>query len=355
MTSRSRCAAITVLAASLVRATASVAAPGSASEELAQAEQAFEGVDFEGAYEHATHALETGGATREETARLEVLVGRTAAALANDDVAKRAFVAALAIDPTLKLEQSLSPKLRAPYLEALGYWGSFSERLGLDAKVTADHQRISVRLIDPAHLVSKIAVHLRVVGTGRDESLAADAKGSVSLALSAEARGHGFDYYVQALDEHRNVVAELGSDADPREERVHAGPIVASLDGAGARSGVGRSYVWPIALAVAGFGAVGVGVAFHLQRESAAREWNGPGCERPGASRIEQCGDVDSRLRLDESVAIGAYVAGGALLTGSVVALFVGRKVGEPGPEPARAGFRGCTVAGSSLWCSARF
>src|SRR5262249_12844439 len=151
-----------------------------------------------------------------------------------------------------------------------------------------------------------------------------DAKGGASLRLPSEARGRAFDYYVQALDEHRNVIAELGTDADPREERIRADSTADSSVQADARPRAGQSYVWPITLAAAGLGAVGVGVAFHIQRESAAREWNGPGCEHPGASRIEQCGDVDSRLRLDESVMIGAYVAGGALLTGSVVALLIG-------------------------------
>jgi hypothetical protein len=82
----------------------------------------------------------------------------------------------------------------------------------------------------------------------------------------------------------------------------------------------------PIALGVGGLAAVGVGVAFHLQREAAAREWNGPGCEQPGSSRGEQCADVDSKRRFDEAMAIGAYTVGGLLLASSVVVFIVGGK-----------------------------
>src|SRR5262249_7485615 len=74
---------------------------------LAAAEQAYQEVDFATMHDRATRALAAGGATHDETARLYVLDGISAAALGQDDEAKRAFVAALAVDPTLKLDRNL--------------------------------------------------------------------------------------------------------------------------------------------------------------------------------------------------------------------------------------------------------
>jgi hypothetical protein len=343
-----------VLCACIARATVALAGQDAASAGLAASERAFDDVDFATAYDQAVRAIEAGGATRDETARLYVLVGRTAAALGRAEEAKRAFIVALAVDPNLKLEQTLSPKIRAPYLEALGYWGAHSERLELAAKASADKARISVKLVDPAHLATKIALRVDVAGAGHDEAFVTDAKGSVNFNLSREASTRGFDYFVQAVDDHKNVLAELGTDSDPRQERG-AGATTGGAPPSDAYARRGQSYFWPAALAVAGFGAVGVGIAFHVQRENAARDWNGPGCERSGLSRIEQCGDVDSRLRTDESVAIGGYVAGGALLTGSIITLLVGHRGSEPGPEPMKSGLRGCAVAGMALSCSGHF
>jgi hypothetical protein len=51
-------------------------------------------------------------------------------------------------------------------------------------------------------------------------------------------------------------------------------------------------------------------------------------------------------------LAIGFYAAGGALLTGSVIALVVGR----PAPSSTqRAGLLGCGFVGAGLSCDGRF
>lgn len=66
-----------------------------------------------------------------------------------------------------------------------------------------------------------------------------------------------------------------------------------------------------------------MGAYFTVQREQAAKEWNGLKCETPGASRGEQCADVDARRKTAEHVAIGLYATAGALVAASIVALLV--------------------------------
>ena len=78
------------------------------SHELAKAEHSYQDVDFPGTHLLALRALQAGGASRSETARLYVLLGISAAALDNAEEAKQNFVVALAVDPALKLEKKAS-------------------------------------------------------------------------------------------------------------------------------------------------------------------------------------------------------------------------------------------------------
>src|SRR4051812_18192171 len=80
------------------------------SQGIADAERAYQAVDFPATYALAKKALEAGGAAREQTARLYVLLGISAAAQGDLEEAKQSFVVALAVKPTLKLDQGLSPK-----------------------------------------------------------------------------------------------------------------------------------------------------------------------------------------------------------------------------------------------------
>lgn len=322
---------------------------------LAAAEQAYQDVDFATMHDQATRALATGGATRDETARLYVLDGISAAALGEDVEAKRAFVAALAVDPTLKLDRNLSPKIRGPYLEAQGYWGAYPERLGLTARVGADGAHLSVEIVDPGHLVGKVALHARTAGGTEYAETTADAGHVVRFDLPEDARHQGTEYFVSALDANRNALAELGSEGEPRIAR--AAPEERATESAAepAPSAQRRSYLLPAVFGGAGLVALGVGIVFHVERESAAHEWNGPHCEQPGSSRIQQCGDVDRRRAFDQGMAIGAYSAAAILLTGSVITFFVARSSTEAPPRAAHAGLLGCGVAGAGLACAGRF
>jgi hypothetical protein len=97
-------------------------------------------------------------------------------------------------------------------------------------------------------------------------------------------------------------------------------------------------------------------VVFHVEREQAARDWNGPGCENRGQTRIAQCQSIDHDRQTNERLAIGLYAAGGALLTGSVIALIAGRPhVETSGTAKSSAGLHGCGFDGRTLSCEGRF
>ncbi|MEP7051039.1 MAG: hypothetical protein ABJB12_11830 [Pseudomonadota bacterium] len=317
---------------------------------LIQAERSYQDVDFPATHLQALRALQAGGATRSETARLYVLLGISAAALDNAEEAKQDFVVALAANPELKLESSLSPKLRSPYLEAQGYWSAASARLSITAKLGTDATHLIVRLVDPASLVTKVELQTAAPGATPRASFELVAAPVTRFPLPRSVRDRDYEYALRALDGYGNVLAEYGADADPilvRQPLTRA-PTASSARAVAPR----RSYFWPVTLGVMGFSALAGGVVFNVKRERAAHEWNGPGCETAGLSRLDQCAAVSHRVQTDERLSVAFYAGGGALLTAGVIALFAG---GSHEATPLRTGLVSCAVSGPGVSCLSQF
>ncbi len=262
------------------------------SQGLAEAERAYQAVDFPSTHTLAKKALEAGGADREQTARLYVLLGISAAAQGDAEEAKSHFMVALAVKPSLKLDKGLSPKVRDPYLEAQGYWAASSERLALTAKPGSDQEYLVVQLSDPATLVSKIELRVAEPGVTSRPSFELAAAPAARFRLPTRLRGHNYEYTLRALDRFGNVLAERGSDADPEFVRA-PGHVNEGTSPPPNGTPAGRSYALPLTLGVAGLGAVAAGVVFQIKRESAAQDWNSASCEQAGQTRIQQCQAVD--------------------------------------------------------------
>ena len=317
---------------------------------LAEAEKAYQSVDFPGTHALSKKALEAGGADREETARLYVLLGISAAAQGDAEEAKTDFLIALAVKPSLKLDKGLSPKVREPYLEAQGHWGASSERLALNAKPGSDAEHLIIQLSDPARLVSKIELRVTAPSSAARHSLELAAAPTTRFELPATLRGRSYEYTLRALDRFGNVLAEHGSDADP--VLVRATLTAPGQGSTPTPAAHGRSYLLPVTLGIAGLGAITAGVVFQVKRENAAQEWNGSSCEQPGETRVQQCQSVDDSRQTYEHLAIGFYAAGGALLTGTLIALVVGRPAASP---TLHEGLLGCRIAGTGISCDGRF
>ncbi len=321
------------------------------SRSLAEPERAYQDVDFPATHSAAQHALESGGNNREQTARLYVLLAISAAAQGNADEAKQDFVVALAVNPSFKLDKGLSPKIRDPYLEAQGYWSASSQRLSLSAKPAADPEHLIVSLLDSASLATRIELRIEAPSVLPRDIFKLDAAPVTRFALPAGLPTRGYEYAARALDRNGNVLAEFGTDTEPQIVRGTAAkpPAIAANADPVPQA---RSYFLPVTLGVAGVGATALGVVFHLKREQAAREWNGPHCETAGQTRLQSCQSLDSSRERDDRLAIGCYAAGGALLTGSVIALLAGRPSEAP---PNRTGLLGCNLLGTALSCDGRF
>jgi hypothetical protein len=297
------------------------------SAKLAIAEDAYQHVDFDKVYTEARRGLTLGNASVRITARFHVLLGISAAALDKESEAREHFIAALAISPSLRLEQSLSPKLRGPYLEARGFWEAYSERLNLAAAVDTANGQLHVGVEDPAHLAHAIRLYLRKVGAPRFTLSKLATQGTAEVPLPPDLIRDGFEYYGVLVDDQRNVLFDLANATTPiavsgKPVALQTSPAsqIAQLPLATSQP---RTSNWvPQVLTVSGLAAIGVGAVFNYRRERFADEWNSPSCEQPGHTRLAQCGDVNSDRKTAERLAIGLYV-GGSLLVVSGILTFV--------------------------------
>jgi hypothetical protein len=288
---------------------------------LAEAERAYAAVDFSQTFERAEAALAEGAHSPRETARLYLLLGISAAALDKEDEARRAFGVVIALDPEVKLEQSLSPRIRAPYLEARG---AFAGGTRLKAALSADSGALAIALSGALEPVRSVELAVRPKGAAdfRVERL----EPAAELSFAPTADPAEVEVAVRLVDEHDNSLFEVGTRTNPRtlvlrgaRERTALPPPAAP------RESVNRTPYHVTAALLAGLGvaAAGAGVVFHLEREDLAEEWNGVGCEEPGSSRADQCAGVDDDRKRAENLAIGLYAGGGALLVSSIVTLLV--------------------------------
>lgn len=323
MMRRSKPLGVLLAAALTLTALPATAEPPAAG--LAQVKKAYADVDYEKVRELAAAAIRRGDNDRPSTAELYWLWGTAAAALDRSEEAVSAFVHALAPNPELKLDRNLSPKLRAPYLEARGKLGAFGNRAPLDVTLQRRHEQLEISLHDALEVVGSLELGTREPGSS---SFARRKLPAAPVHQLPKPRGTELAFFVRVLDRYGNVLLELGTPDEPRRlAQVRSNASSPPSSPTAPSSGPDRSptpyYVVAGTLATLGLASFGAATVMHVRRENAAREWNGEACERPGSTRAQQCADVDDRRERAEHLTIGFSAAGGALLVGSVVSLLL--------------------------------
>jgi hypothetical protein len=350
----------TVCALAFALGSLTLVAPARAEETatLAAAERAYADVDFDKTRELARGALQQGGHDPRETKRLYALIGISAAALEDEVEARDAFRRVLGIDPTTRLEQSLSPKMRAPYLEARGALAAAGEEHPLQAAFEREGESFAVELRDASNIARTVELALTTPGTSGGRTLRFEPRARTVVG-EASRLPERFNYVLSVSDEHNNQLFVTRGQVAPAAPVPTASEVLASAaraPAAGAAPDRTPYFVTAGVLAAFGVGAVAGGVVAQLRREDAAKEWNSSDCEVPGQTRGEQCRDVDSARKSAENWAIGLYAAGGALLLGSAITILVAP--GAPERERARLELP-CTLglghAGVAGACRAHF
>jgi hypothetical protein len=215
-------------------------APGSAfaqraSGALGRAEQAFLDVDFEGTLSAAQEALREGGHTPAQLVRIYHLLGVSSAAVGETERARDFFVRMLAIDATADLDDTVPPRLRAPFLEARGIVTARPERLRADVALARSQSAVHVALTDPFQLGRTIRVHARLEGTLEFSVREEPAQPVVLARLEGAASADRVEYWVELVDPFGNQILVLGSEFEPRV----VGRAVPAQGGGGSSGGGG--------------------------------------------------------------------------------------------------------------------
>jgi tetratricopeptide (TPR) repeat protein len=284
---------------------------------LNEAQRAYAAVDYATARREAQAALEQGGNDSAATGELYVLLGIAAAALDEADEARVAFSHALAANPELKLDRELSPKLRAPYQEARGNAATADGKPPLSLLLSRRNQELELALRDQLSVAASVELWTRSQAPQAFVRRSFEPARVRRLPLPS---GPDLQYYLRVLDRHSNVLFEAGSDEAPRHLTLEQPRTTTARTETSSREVNRTPYlVTAGSLTVLGLAAGGVATALFVRREDAARDWNGPGCERAGSTRGEQCAAIDDRRRSAEHLAIGFAAGGGALLTSALI------------------------------------
>jgi hypothetical protein len=244
-----------LVAAALPGRVAAQAASGA----LGRAEQAFLDVDFDGTLAAAQEALREGGHTPPQLVRIYQLLGVSSAAVGESERARDFFVRMLAIDPAADLDDTVPPRLRAPFLEARGIVTSRPERLGAEVGLARSQSAVHVALTDPFQLGRTIRVHARLEGTLEFSTREEAAQPVVFARLDGAASADRVEYWVELVDPFGNQILLLGSEFEPRIVG-RAVPAQGGGGGGGRGGGGGDLLSEPWLWIVIGVVVVGAGV-----------------------------------------------------------------------------------------------
>jgi hypothetical protein len=225
---------------------------------LQRAEQSYLDVDFEGTLAAAQEALREGRHTPAQLVRIYELLGVSSAAVGENDRARDFFVRMLAIDLSADLDDTVPPRLRAPFLEARGIVTSRPERLGAEIGLARVQSALHVALTDPFQLGRSLRVHARLEGTLEFTTEEEAAQPVMFARLEGASTADRVEYWVELVDPFGNQILVLGSEFEPRVVG-RAVPGVAGGSGGNGGGGGGDVLSEPWFWIVVGVVVVGAG------------------------------------------------------------------------------------------------
>lgn len=248
----------------LASALAAAAAPVHAQDLIAEAEEAYLNVDFEATLRLSSEALESGRLGPDQVTRVYELIGVAAAANGDEDEAREAYKKMLALEPESAVDTNLAPRLRAPFMEARGFWSTRSASFSVEARLVRAQAGLRIVLSDPIDMAARVRVLTRVEGelTAMNETVF-DAEESRLVEVEGLPDADRIEYVVQVLDTHGNRIAELGNEDEPNVVGRDPRPIVIGGDD---DEGL-PLWVWGIIGGAVAAAAVGVGLYFGLRHE----------------------------------------------------------------------------------------
>jgi hypothetical protein len=246
---------------------------------LEAAEQAYADLDYASAIRHADEAIAHGALGHAALVRAYRVSAVSHAALEQSGPAKDAFRKLLTIDPEYELDRALSPKVQTPYFEARGDWRAELVHPGLDVtSLLAQNEPGTLRVTTRgfAGLVKEVVVGFRWGLAGQPATMHLAPSARMDVPVPAPPLGTSrCEYWVQALDEHDDVLFEVGNPLMPKTAFLPApqgaaspwGPTRSGSEAPLHQGGLLASPVFWTVAAVVVVGA-GVGTYFALAKRS---------------------------------------------------------------------------------------
>ena len=240
---------------------------------LQEADAAYSNVDFESARASASAAIEAGGLSPTELVHAYQLVGVSASALGDSAGAREAFVMMVSIDPDVRLDDTVPPRLRAPFLEARGTVTGHA-RLSAEVQLARAYGALRIALTDPLELVTTVRMHSRIEGQTEFTSAEFDPADEIMARASGASSAERMEYWLECLDAHGNQLLLLGTEFEPQV--VGRAATVAGPGGSGGAEGggggggpgiFGEPVFWIIVGGVVLVGAA-IGVGFAVDSQS---------------------------------------------------------------------------------------
>lgn len=190
------------------------------------AQQAYTDLEYERAQRFAVQAIESGQLDRDEAGRAYQLLGTASAYRDDQDQAYEAYRLMLGIRPDARMDESLAPEQRTPFLRARGWWASQPGRLELTVALGdpggSSPLQLELSLTDPGGDLRRVALHVRAAGEDDYRRLEVEptsqlriSLGELGLPAGASERADSFEVYARAMDRHGNEIVRLGTASVP--------------------------------------------------------------------------------------------------------------------------------------------
>lgn len=212
-----------------------LAASPAAAEETGHLERAislFEEMEYDAARQAAERALASPRSGPGELLRAYRIQGLCLSALGQDDAALEAFSRLLAIDPAFRLSADVSPKLAAPFYQAVAMARSRKPILLRHPRPEPGETlggtvlRIALKS-NPFGMVREVRMRFVTPGGGNEKQMTASVSGTTTLGmrLPRDLAARAVRYYFEAVNQHGGVLARKGSRDQPFELRARLAPL----------------------------------------------------------------------------------------------------------------------------------
>jgi len=244
-------------------------AAGSVDDELSEAERLIGNVDFEGAIPVLERITKRSGLTHDQLTRVYRNLATAHAAVGHSAVARDMFVKLIALDPDYKIDQNMSPRVKAPYFEARGVWTATSVKPGIEATATVhrtSESRLLITLRDPTHLATHVNVGYHWEGPEPFIVKSSPATATTTIVVPPpKDKVTYLEVYAQGLDANDGVLFESGTQTKPIVFEVPpTSPVFASSPNHGESDRSSSIFASPIFWVVVGVVVVGGATAAYF-------------------------------------------------------------------------------------------